>query len=140
MRKNTHTHTYTPNENDAKALKLTEYRSMFTMERAVDSWIVHFSSHDKWCECCWFCSPFFSIFFSWALLLFLFVLPFSLHLNDGAQIFRCWLEKVSILWLSTESISPNIENFLHSKNIVLFLPWKKKKKKKEILFGVWKQL
>lgn len=27
------------------------------MERAVDSWIVQFSSHDKWCECCWFCSP-----------------------------------------------------------------------------------
>ena len=38
VRKHKHTHThYTPNENDAKALKLTEYRSVFTMERAVDS-------------------------------------------------------------------------------------------------------
>lgn len=92
----------------AKALKLTEYRSVFTIGRAVDSWIVHFSSNDKWSECCWFHSSFSSLFLSFILLLPFASFSYSpiiffyiLRLNAG--IFHLQLEKLSILWLSTGS-------------------------------------
>lgn len=137
MRKNTHTHTYTPNENDAKALKLTEYRSMFTMERAVDSWIVHFSSHDKWCECCWFCSPFFFYFFFLSSSSISFCSPVFSSLERWSSDFPMLTWKsVNVVIIDRKHFPQHRKLFTQQKHCVVFTMKKEKEKKRNPIWSL----
>lgn len=156
MKKHTHTDTcsYMVRAIQTKAMRKHSnwqkiYRSVFKMERAVDSWIVHFSSHDKWCDCCWFCSTSFcfllvlSISFS-----SFFVLSknclFLFYLNGMELRFSAVnLKKCQYCDYRPKPFPPTTakkrEKLSHSKNIEFCFYNVRAEIKNEILFRVWKQ-